>query len=74
MGTQTRGTIGQVLNVEDGADPFAPAGATADVTLRRFWSQGPRGVKNCGQGSRQPAPAAKVTDLATWKRAMEAVR
>jgi hypothetical protein len=60
-----RGKIGQILEAAGADDPQAHAGAPADVTLRRFWSQGP-GVRSCDR-------TAQVIDLAAWKKAMEAV-
>jgi hypothetical protein len=57
-----RGKIGQILEAHD---QDAHASAPADVTLRRFWSQGP-GVKSCDR-------TAQVIDLAVWKKATEAV-
>jgi diadenosine tetraphosphatase ApaH/serine/threonine PP2A family protein phosphatase len=68
-----RSKLGQVLGGSDTHEPTASATAPGDVTLRRFWSQGPRGVKRCGERATElTAPSAGVVDLAAWKLAKQA--
>jgi hypothetical protein len=57
-----RGKLGPIL--ED-SDLDAPAGALADVTLRRFWSHGPGPAKTRGE---RTDLGAQVIDLAAWKQ------
>ncbi len=56
-----RGRLGRIL---DGQDRDAVEGGLADVTLRRFWSSGPRAD---GDRSERTAGAAQVIDLAAYK-------
>jgi hypothetical protein len=68
-----RSKLGQVLGGNDAHEPSASSSMPGDVTLRRFWSQGPRGVKRCGERATElTAPGAGVVDLAAWKLARQA--
>jgi hypothetical protein len=57
-----RGKLAPILEEHD---LDAPAGALADVTLRRFWSHGPGPAKTHGERTHL---GAQVIDLAAWKQ------